>query len=123
MTAARGDCPACCGGYVLRTDGKLRAHRAEGRMCPGSGQPPKAPAPAAPARPLPASVLACEHAWSGWTRLPFSTSDFRQCSGCGHVELQERQPCALCAAADARAYEIPDYGTAYVCAPCLQAAA
>lgn len=120
MTAARADCAGCDVAYVVRADGTLRAHKVSGRRCSGSLKPPRA-APVAVARSLRPEVLACQHDWSGWTRLPSSATDFRQCAVCRHVEMQERKPCALCADADARAYEVPDYGTAYVCTPCLEA--
>ncbi|ORV13569.1 hypothetical protein AWB94_04945 [Mycolicibacterium canariasense] len=111
--------------YALRADGTVRAHGVTGRgRCPGSYQPPRvvavpAPVPSAPVRPLPPEVAACDHLWSGWTHLPRTRDDFRRCEHCRHVELQPRQPCALCGDEDARALEVPDYGTAYVCMPCL----
>ncbi|MCG7592408.1 hypothetical protein [Mycobacterium sp. PSTR-4-N] len=66
------------------------------------------------------STLADEHQMSGWTRLPTTTLDFRRCLDCGHIETQERQPCTLCGSTEARAYEVPGYGLAYVCTPCLK---
>lgn len=127
MTAVRGDCVDCQGNYALRGDGLVRVHGITSRgPCTGSMRPPAARTPAAPApiavpaRPLPPEVQACAHEWSGWTRLPTrSGEDFRRCEHCGHVELQPRQPCVLCADPDARAFDVPDYGTAYVCAPCI----
>lgn len=125
--ATRASCTGCNGAYTLRADGTMRAHRAAGRRCPGSLQPPmveppEPPPPASPTltRALPPEVLACEHLWSGWTRLPRTTEDFRRCESCRHVELQQRQPCVLCGDQDARAFEVPGYGTAYVCEPCMQ---
>lgn len=108
----------------MRLDGTMRAHRVAGVRCAGSFQPPRkvttTAQPPAPTRPLPAEVVNCDHYWSGWTRRPNSTEDFRRCELCAHVELQQRKPCALCGDQDARAYEVPDYGTAYVCTSCLQ---
>lgn len=124
MTAVRGDCVDCRGNYALRGDGMVRVHGITSRgPCTGSMRPPAArtpAAPAVPARPLPPEVQACAHEWSGWTRLPLSGVDFRRCHLCRHVELQNRQPCVLCGDLDARAFEVPDYGTAYVCVPCLR---
>lgn len=125
MTAAatRASCTGCDGAYTLRTDGTLRAHRTAGRRCTGSLQPPMVemlPPPPPMSRTLPHEVLACQHLWSGWTRRPHSTEDFRRCESCQHVELQPRQPCVLCGGQDARAFEVPDYGMAYVCSPCMQ---
>lgn len=122
MTAVRGDCCACRGNYALRSDGLVRVHGISlHEPCTGSMRPPAAPAPpAVPSQPLPPEVAACDHEWSGWTRLPGTTEDFRRCEQCRHVELQARQPCVLCGDQDARAFEVPDYSTAYVCGPCLQ---
>ena len=127
MTAAatRASCTGCNGAYTLRADGTMRAHRTAGRRCIGSLQPPIVALPPAPptltsTRTLPPEVVACQHLWSGWTRLPRTTEDFRRCESCQHVELQPRQPCVLCGDQDARAFEVPDYGTAYVCTPCMQ---
>lgn len=36
------------------------------------------------------------------------------------LRRQQRQPCVLCGDQDARAFEVPGYGTAYVCEPCMQ---
>lgn len=69
-----------------------------------------------------AQTMCVDHDMSGWTRLPTTTLDFRRCHDCGHTELQERQPCKLCGAAESRAYEVPGYGVAYVCTPCLEGA-
>lgn len=62
------------------------------------------------------------HTMSGWTQLPTTTIDFRRCHECGHTETQERQPCALCKACNTRALEVPDYGLAYLCQPCIDEA-
>ena len=145
MTAVRGDCVDCRGDYALRSDGLVRVHGITSRgPCTGSMRPPAGRTP--PTRPPAVQVVdsspcgcafdaqsddpkdvwigcrkhACEHHWSGWTRLPGTREDFRRCALCRHVELQPRRPCVLCGDQDTRAFEVPEYGTAYVCTPCLQ---
>ena len=140
MKADYRGCSACPGVYAMRADGTMRSHRVEGRRCTGSFQPPRGATPVLVDGPAPCGcefdsqssdpidvwigclLHSCDHSWSGWTRLPGTTEDFRRCGHCQLIQMQQRQPCALCAAADARAYEVPDYGTAYVCTTCLQGA-
>lgn len=62
------------------------------------------------------------HLMSGWTHLPTTTLDFRRCLDCGHTETQPRANCALCRANNTRAVEVPDYGLAYICQPCIEEA-
>lgn len=138
MTARKGTCQVCGGSYTITAAGMVRMHAGPDGIvgldhCAGGGNapaeavprnqppPPPDPPPAPPpaVRALPPEVLGCDHYWSGWTHLPSTDHDFRQCLHCQHVELQQRQPCRLCGAAEAKAFEVPDYGTAYVCTPCL----
>ncbi|MGU3650662.1 hypothetical protein [Mycolicibacterium sp. A43C] len=143
MSGSRGACTDCAGDYALRSDGLVRVHGITGRgPCSGSMKPPAAlpPTELVDGRDSPpcgcefdgqsddpkdvwigCAVHACDHQWSGWTRLPTGTAeDFRRCALCAHVELQPRRPCVLCGGQDARAFEVPDYGTAYVCDPCMK---
>ena len=62
------------------------------------------------------------HTMTGWTQLPTTTFDFRRCTECGYTETHERPNCALCQATNTRAVEIPDYGLAYICQPCIEEA-